>query len=136
MGTSTSPSSTSCRPTATGVISSSGASDTRDFNAHVRVLQWGGGCDDGDEVMMMVMVVVLIVMNTMMSTMVTIDHSLPSDCETNVHKNCIEQMKEPCSGGTLKKRKDKKSSPSVFDKIISRKISANNPLFGQFVNKL
>lgn len=52
-----------------------------------------------------------------------------SHCEMNLHKNCIEQMKEPCPGGTLKKRKDKKNSPSVFDKIISRKISANNPLF-------
>ena len=56
------------------------------------------------------------------------------DCEMNVHKNCLERVRDVClpsgsspgGSGTVRKRREKPRQQSVFDKLM-RKPSSNSP---------
>lgn len=53
-------------------------------------------------------------------------------CEINVHKNCLERVRDTCGsspavGGTPGKKQEKQRQQSVFGKMISRKPSNASP---------
>ena len=62
-------------------------------------------------------------------------------CEINVHKNCIERVRDTCLantsgpsiGGSMRKKRDKPRQSMVLNKFISRKSSANSPAASMYL---